>query len=336
MIPRSTAIPKSPSWQRQLARSFTRLPAFLEWLGLDRGELSHRCDDSADFPFRVTRDFASRIHKGDANDPLLLQVLPLQQESIVADGFSLDPVGDAQAAVSQGVLQKYNGRALLISTAACAIHCRYCFRRHFPYQQQHLEKQLSDETLEKLNTPDICEIILSGGDPLTLNDKRLAQLLLQLRQLPHLKRLRMHTRMPVILPSRVTPELVEMLRDFPLPVTTVLHINHPNELDESVASALRELRQSDTHILNQAVLLKGINDSPEILRELCEKGFDMGILPYYVHQLDRVHGSAHFQVSTERALELEEQLRKELPGYLLPKFVTEIAGKYSKIPLGRF
>jgi EF-P beta-lysylation protein EpmB len=336
MIPRSTAIPKSPSWQRQLAQSFTRLSTFLEWLGLDRSELSHLCDDSADFPFRVTRDFASRIHKGDANDPLLLQILPLQQESIVADGFSLDPVGDTHAAVSQGILQKYHGRALLITTAACAIHCRYCFRRHFPYQQQHLEKLLSDETLEKLNTPEISEIILSGGDPLTLNDKLLAQLLLQLTQLPHLKRLRMHTRMPVILPSRVTPELVGMLRDFPLPVTTVLHINHPNELDESVASALRQLHHGSRHILNQAVLLRGINDSPEILRQLCEKGFEMGILPYYVHQLDRVHGSAHFQVSKQRALKLETQLREQLPGYLVPKFVTEIAGKESKMPIGKF
>ena len=336
MIPRSATIPKTPSWQQQMARSFTRLSTLLEWLGLDRDKLSYQCDDSADFPFRVTRDFASRMHKGDAYDPLLLQVLPLQQESVVADGFSLDPVGDMHAAVSQGVLQKYNGRALLITTAACAIHCRYCFRQHFPYQQQHLEQQLCDQTLEKLNAPDITEIILSGGDPLTLNDQRLAQLLSQLEQLPHLKRLRIHTRIPVILPSRVTPELVEMLRNFPLPVTTVLHVNHPNELDKNVATALRQLRHSDTHILNQAVLLKGINDKTEILKELCEKGFDMGILPYYVHQLDRVHGSAQFQVSGKRALELEEQLRKQLPGYLLPRFVTEIAGEDSKMPMGRF
>ncbi|MBG7602848.1 MAG: EF-P beta-lysylation protein EpmB, partial [Gammaproteobacteria bacterium] len=327
MIPRSATIPKTPSWQQQMARSFTRLSTLLEWLDIDGAELPFRCDDSSSFPLRVTLDFASRMRMGDAGDPLLLQVLPQQQESAVVDGYSQDPVGDMNAAVSQGILQKYNGRALLITTAVCAIHCRYCFRRHFPYQQQHLEQQLCDQTLEKLNVPDISEIILSGGDPLTLNDQRLAQLLLQLKQLPYLKRLRIHTRMPVILPSRVTPELVEMLRNFPLPVTTVLHINHPNELDKSVATALHQLRQSDTHILNQAVLLKGINDSSEILKELCEKGFDMGILPYYVHQLDKVHGSAHFQVSRERALELEEQLRKQLPGYLLPKFVTEIEGK---------
>lgn len=334
MIPRSTTIPKTPSWQRQMACSFTRLSALLEWLDLDRDELPYQCEDSADFPLRVTRDFASRMRKGDAYDPLLLQILPLHQESLVAEGFSLDPVGDMNAAVSQGILQKYNGRALLITTAACAIHCRYCFRRHFPYQQQHLEQSLGDQTLEKLNAPDISEIILSGGDPLTLNDLRLAQMLSRLKQLPYLKRLRIHTRMPVILPSRVTPELVEMLRNFPLPVTTVLHINHPNELDESVATALQQLRLSNTHILNQAVLLKGINDSPEILKELCERGFDMGILPYYVHQLDRVHGSAHFQVSAQRALELEKQLREQLPGYLLPKFVTEIAGEESKMPIG--
>lgn len=319
-----------------MARSFTRLSTLLEWLDIDSANLPFRCDDSSSFPLRVTQDFASRMRMGDAGDPLLLQVLPQQQESAVVDGYSQDPVGDMNAAVSQGILQKYNGRALLITTAACAIHCRYCFRRHFPYQQQHLEQQLCDQTLEKLNVPDISEIILSGGDPLTLNDQRLAQLLLQLKQLPYLKRLRIHTRMPVILPSRVTPELLEILRDFPLPVTTVLHINHPNELDKSVATALHQLRHSSTHILNQAVLLKGINDSSEILKELCEKGFDMGILPYYVHQLDKVHGSAHFQVSTECALEIEKQLRKELPGYLVPKFVTEIAGKYSKMPLGMF
>jgi EF-P beta-lysylation protein EpmB len=319
-----------------MARSFTRLSALLEWLDFDSEKLPFQCNDTADFPFRVTRDFASRMHKGDAYDPLLLQVLPLQQESLVADGFSLDPVGDMHAAVSQGILQKYCGRALLITTAACAIHCRYCFRRHFPYQQQHIEQQLSDQILDKLDAPDISEIILSGGDPLTLNDQRLALLLSQLKQLPYLKRLRIHTRMPVILPARVTPELVEMLRNFPLPVTTVLHINHPNELDESVATALQQLRHGNTHILNQAVLLKGINDKTEVLKELCEKGFDMGILPYYVHQLDKVHGSAHFQVCREHTLELEEQLRKQLPGYLLPRFVTEIAGKYSKMPIDRF
>ncbi len=317
-----------------MARSFTRLSALLEWLELDSEKLPFQCNDSASFPLRVTRDFASRMRKGDACDPLLLQVLPQQQETAVIDGYSQDPVGDMNAAVSQGVLQKYHGRALLITTAACAIHCRYCFRRHFPYQQQYLEQQLCDQTLENLDTPDISEIILSGGDPLTLNDQRLTQLLSQLKQLPHLQRLRIHTRMPVILPSRVTPELVELLRSFPLPVTTVLHINHPNELDASVATALQKLRQSGAQLLNQAVLLKGVNDSLEILRELCEKGFEMGILPYYVHQLDKVHGSAHFQVSAQRALELGEQLRKQLPGYLLPKFVTEIAGEESKMEIG--
>ena len=319
-----------------MASGFTRVSTLLEWLGLDRDELPYQCDDSTDFPFRVTLDFASRMRKGDACDPLLLQILPLQQESAAADGFSLDPVGDSNAAVSRGVLQKYAGRALLITTPACAIHCRYCFRRHFPYRQQHLDQQLSDQTLEKLNAPDISEIILSGGDPLTLNDRRLAQLLSQLKQLPHLKRLRIHTRMPVILPSRVTPELLEMLRNFPLPVTTVLHINHPNELDESVDAALHQLQHSNTQLLNQAVLLKGINDSTKVLKRLCEKGFHMGILPYYVHQLDKVHGSAHFQVCREDALEIQEQLRKQLPGYLVPKFVTEIAGENSKVPIGRF
>ena len=316
-----------------MALSFTRISTLLEWLDLDRVELPYQCDHSTDFPVRVTRDFASRMRKGDACDPLLLQVLPLQQELASAAGISLDPVGDIDAAVCRGVLQKYAGRALLITTPACAIHCRYCFRRHFPYQQQHLEQQLSDQTMRNLDPPDVTEIILSGGDPLMLSDGRLAKLLTRLRQLPNLKRLRMHTRMPVILPSRVTPELLEMLWDFPLPVTTVLHINHPNELDEHVNRVLQQLRLSNTQLLNQAVLLKGINDSTDVLKRLCEKGFHMGILPYYVHQLDKVQGSAHFRVSRRPALELEEQLRKQLPGYLTPKFVTEIAGKESKMPL---
>ncbi|MEN8214382.1 MAG: EF-P beta-lysylation protein EpmB [Pseudomonadota bacterium] len=333
MIPRSTAILKTPSWQQLLANSFTRVSALLEWLGIEPSECNLPSDEVQDFPLRVTREFASRMHKGDADDPLLLQVLPQQREMQAAAGYGLDPVGDLSAAVAPGMLRKYRGRALLITTPACAIHCRYCFRRHFPYQQQRLEQQLSAQTLASLDAPDISEIILSGGDPLMLGDRRLSQLLNQLQQLPHLKRLRIHTRMPVILPARVTPELVEMLAHFPLPVSMVLHVNHPNELDKSVDTALQQLRQSNTQLLNQAVLLKGINDSTAVLMRLCEKGFDSGILPYYVHQLDRVDGGAHFRVATQRARELQEQLRRELPGYLVPRFVTEIAGECSKTPL---
>jgi EF-P beta-lysylation protein EpmB len=334
MIPRSTPFPKSPSWRQQLGSAFTSVEALLKWLDLDPARLPYSCSHTSDFPFRVTRDFAARMHKGDAFDPLLLQVLPLQQESLAATGFVCDPVGDAQAAVTPGMLHKYHGRALLITTAACAIHCRYCFRRHFPYQQ-HLQQPISAETLEKLAADRVSEVILSGGDPLALSDQRLGVLFSQLWQLPDLKRLRVHTRMPVVLPSRVTPQLVELLRQSPLPVATVLHVNHPNELDDSVAAALRLLRQGASHLLNQAVLLRGINDSVETLAALCESGYETGILPYYVHLLDKVAGSAHFAVSRRRAVALEAELRNRLPGYLVPRFVTEIPGAKAKLPLAK-
>ena len=332
MIPRSTPFPKSPSWRQQLGGAFTSVEALLKWLHLDPARLPYSCNDTPDFPFRVTREFAARMHKGDAFDPLLLQVLPLQQESLAAAGFVCDPVGDAQAAVTPGVLHKYHGRALLITTAACAIHCRYCFRRHFPYRQ-HLQQPISAETLEMLASHQVSEVILSGGDPLALSDQRLKLLFAQLWQLPDLERLRVHTRMPVVLPSRVTPELLGLLRQSPLPVATVLHVNHPNELDDSVAAALRLLRQGGAHLLNQAVLLKGINDSAETLAALCERGYEAGILPYYVHLLDKVAGSAHFAVSRRRAVELETELRNRLPGYLVPRFVTEIPAEKAKLPL---
>lgn len=334
MIPRSTPFPKSPTWRQQLGSAFTSVVALLKWLDLDPARLPYSCNDTSDFPFRVTRDFAARMRKGDARDPLLLQVLPLQRESLASPGFVCDPVGEAQATVTAGMLHKYHGRALLITTAACAIHCRYCFRRHFPYRE-HLQQPVSAEILEKLASHRISEVILSGGDPLALSDQRLKLLFSQLWQLPNLKRLRVHTRMPVVLPSRVTPELVELLRQSPVPVATVLHINHPNELDDSVAASLQLLREGASTLLNQAVLLKGINDSAETLAALCERGYDMGILPYYVHLLDKVAGSAHFAVSGNSAIVLATELRKRLPGYLVPRFVTEIPGESAKLPLVR-
>ncbi|MEJ2315519.1 MAG: EF-P beta-lysylation protein EpmB [Gammaproteobacteria bacterium] len=326
-------MPKIPHWQKQMATGFNRVADLLAWLEIEPASLENQIDPASYFPMKVPCAFAARMRKGDPHDPLLRQVLPLHVEKETVPGFISDPVGDLSASDGQGVIQKYHGRALLVTTGACAIHCRYCFRRHFPYQSHHIERILSPESIETLGHANIEEIILSGGDPLALSDSRLRVLIDSLGKLENLRRLRIHTRLPVVIPDRVTQRLIDMLVGFRHPVTVVLHINHPNEIDQQTEQACRRLLNSGIHLLNQAVLLKGVNDDAGVLEELCVKGFEAGILPYYVHQLDRVSGSAHFQVSSADALQLEEVLRNTLPGYLLPRFVTEIPGRKSKIPL---
>ncbi|MEJ2307737.1 MAG: EF-P beta-lysylation protein EpmB [Gammaproteobacteria bacterium] len=316
-----------------MATGFADAGELLEWLGTAASDIPGGVDPDSEFPFKVPLSFAGRIRRGDPNDPLLLQVLPTGSERQHAEGFVADPVGDLGAVNTRGVLHKYHGRVLLIVTGACGIHCRYCFRRHFPYREQRLERVLSDDTLAQLDSKEIQEIILSGGDPLTLSDGRFAELLEQLQGLEHLRRLRIHTRMPTVLPERVTPELAASLAGFRLPVTLVLHVNHPNEYSPETDAACRLLRRAGVQLLNQAVLLKGVNDDVATLEALCTRGFDAGVLPYYIHQLDRVAGSAHFYTPPAAARWLEERLRDRLPGYLMPRFVIEIAGKASKIPV---
>ncbi|MDX1344295.1 MAG: EF-P beta-lysylation protein EpmB [Sedimenticolaceae bacterium] len=335
MITRTLEMPKIPDWQGQMATGFTRVADLLAWLEIEPASLEKPVDSESDFPMKVPRAYAARMRKGDPEDPLLRQVLPLHAENEAVPGFISDPVGDLAACRGQGVIRKYHGRALLMTTGACAIHCRYCFRRHFPYQSHHIERILSRESIETLNDAGIEEIILSGGDPLALGDDRLQLLLDSLGKLENLRRLRIHTRLPIVIPDRVTQRLVDMLAGFPVPVTVVLHINHPNEIDPQTQEVCRRLFSSGIHLLNQAVLLKGVNDATGILEELCIKGFEAGILPYYVHQLDKVSGSAHFLVSSIDALRIQEELRNTLPGYLLPRFVAEMPGKESKIPLGQ-
>lgn len=333
MITRTMEMPKIPDWQKQMATGFSRVRDLLAWLELDPATLDNPPDTDSTFPLKVPHAYAMRMRKGDPNDPLLRQVLPLQIENEAVPGFVSDPVGDLAATGDHGIIRKYHGRALFVTTGACAIHCRYCFRRHFPYPDHHTDRTLSRECLDKLEDGTVEEIILSGGDPLALSDMRLKMLIDSIGKLENLRRLRIHTRLPVVIPDRVTQALVDMLAEFRTPVTIVLHINHPDELDLHTKTACRRLQNNGIHLLNQAVLLRDINDDAILLERLCVEGFEAGILPYYVHQLDRVSGSAHFMVSRARALQLEEELRTRLPGYLFPRFVFESPGEKSKLPL---
>ena len=327
--PRST-----PRWQ-QLWRDAVRDPAqLLGLLGLE--ELAARISPvaTAQFPLRVPRGFVARMRHGDANDPLLRQVLPLDDEERIVPGFTLDAVGDSAARAGAGVIRKYRGRALLVATGSCAINCRYCFRRHFPYADETAARGQWTEALAIIAADaSIDEIILSGGDPLSLADGKLAELTDALKRIPHIRRLRIHTRLPVVLPERVDDGLVAWLRDLPWPVTVVVHANHANEFDDDVDAALARLRDAGCLLLNQAVLLKGVNDSVDALADLCERGHRAGVLPYYLHQLDRVSGAAHFEIGDSQALVLHRDLAARLSGYLVPKLVREVAGDPGKRPL---
>lgn len=303
-------------------------------LGLDAQAQQISEAAARQFPLRVPRGFIARMRHGDPADPLLRQVLPVLDEDRVVPGFELDAVGDGAARRGGGVIHKYNGRALLIATGSCAINCRYCFRRHYPYAQDTAAASGWRGAVELLRQDrTIHEVILSGGDPLSLADHKLAELSEALRTIPHIRRLRIHSRLPIVLPERVDAGLLHWLRDLPWPVVVVVHANHANEFDADVDAAMAALRGVGVTLLNQAVLLRGVNDSVEALAELSLRGFDAGVLPYYLHQLDRVAGAAHFEVDDARALALHAALAVRLPGYLAPRLVREIAGQPGKTPL---
>lgn len=323
-----------PCWQSALRQAVRDPAELLGLLELDPALLPAARAAAERFPLRVPRGFVARMRKGDPDDPLLRQVLPLGAELRETPGFGADPVGDLAAGRGPGLLQKYRGRALLVTTGACAVHCRYCFRRHFPYADENPRRGGWDAALETLRgDTDIEEIILSGGDPLSLSDERLAELVHALEEIPHLQRLRIHTRQPVVLPERVDRPLLDWLRATRLRKVVVIHANHPAELDEAVAGALAELAGAGCHLLNQAVLLAGVNDRAETLEALSQRLFASGVLPYYLHLLDRVAGAAHFDVPESRALELIAALRGRLPGYLVPRLARETAGEPSKTVL---
>jgi EF-P beta-lysylation protein EpmB len=328
MIPRSIA-----PWQAELARALSRPEDLLRRLELPAAAVQAASDPS--FAQRVPLSYVARMRPGDPSDPLLRQVLPVAEETLDAAGYLHDPVGDLDAMAVPGVLRKYRGRALLVVTGACPVHCRYCFRRHFPYGDAHAGREDWALALDHIaGDGSVREVILSGGDPLTLSDERLADLVDRLSAIAHLQRLRIHTRMPVVLPARVDERLLGWLGATRLRTVVVIHANHPNELDEAVARALSRLAASGASLLNQSVLLRGVNDDAGVLASLNERLFEVGVLPYYLHQLDRVRGAAHFEVSDARARALVAELRARLPGYLVPRLVREEPGVPFKLPLG--
>lgn len=332
--PQPDAPPPPVRWQ-QLWRDAIRDPAeLLALLGLPglAGRVSARA--TAQFALRVPRGFAARMRPGDAEDPLLRQVLPLDDEDRVVRGFDLDAVGDLAARGGAGILHKYEGRALLVATGSCAIHCRYCFRRHFPYGEENAAAGQWRDSLDYLAAdPSITEVLLSGGDPLSLATPKLAEFTNALARLPQVRRLRLHTRLPVVLPERVDAELLAWMSRLPQKVVVVIHANHANEVDASVARAVAGLREAGATVLNQAVLLRGVNDSVPALADLSERLFEAGVMPYYLHLLDRVAGSAHFEVPADEARRLHEALSARLPGYLVPRLVREVAGAPAKLPV---
>jgi EF-P beta-lysylation protein EpmB len=322
-----------PDWRQLWRESITDAGELLERLGL--GQLAATLPaDHAGFALRVPRGFVARMGPGNPADPLLLQVLPQLAECAEVEGFVADAVGDLASRAAHGVLHKYEGRALLIASGSCAIHCRYCFRRHFPYGDEIAAAGQWRAALAHVGTDtSIRELILSGGDPLALTTAKLEELTAGLAGMPHVVRLRIHTRLPVVLPERVDDALVAWLSALPLQKVVVLHANHANEFDDSVDAACARLRATGATLLNQSVLLAGVNDTVEALNALSERAFAAGVLPYYLHQLDRVRGVAHFEVPDARALALVEAMRASLPGYLVPRLVRELPGDLSKRPV---
>jgi len=328
---------RAQHWQAELARGFRDPAQLLAALGLTSRDCGLVPGAATAFPLRVPRGFVARMRRGDPRDPLLLQVLPAPAEDLPAPGFVSDPVGDLASARTPGLLQKYSGRALLITTGACAVHCRYCFRREYPYGEQsaaagHLEAAIRAVA----GDPSLEEIILSGGDPLVLAEDRLESVMKALDELPHVRRIRLHTRVPVVLPERVDARLLGFLGDLATRVVVVVHANHAREIDPPVKAALRALGAATGPVLNQSVLLRGVNDSAGAIKDLSRALFDAGVMPYYLHQMDPVSGAAHFVVDDATALQLIAAAARELPGYLVPKLVRETAGEPSKTLLGTF
>ncbi len=330
MIPASPFSPQ-PDWRIAWRDALTEPGALLERLGL--GHLADTLLPARDtgFPMRVPESYVQRMRHGDPDDPLLRQVLPLGSELVDQAGFVADAVGDLAASRAPGVIHKYHGRVLLIATGACAVNCRYCFRRHFPYAEELAARERWRPALDYIAAdPTISEVILSGGDPLALTTARLGELTEGLARIAHVRHLRVHSRLPIVLPERVDAGLLSWIRALPWPVAVVVHANHGNEIDAQVADALLALRHAGATVLNQAVLLAGINDDVETLATLSERLYRAGVLPYYLHLLDRVRGVGHFEVGPETARALHAELLARLPGYLVPRLVQEIAGARSK------
>ncbi len=331
------ATPRAPAtpWKKALADAVRDPDELVDLLGLPESFREAARRASRHFPVAVPRDFVRRMRRGDLQDPLLRQVLPIDAEDAEVEGFVADPVGDGRATLLPGLIQKYEGRALLILSGSCAVNCRYCFRREFPYEETPRGLEAWKPAIEHIaGDPGISEVILSGGDPLVLSDPRLERLAIALAEVPHLKRLRVHTRLPIVIPERVTDELIAWLRGTRLTPIFVVHSNHAAELDSNCGKALERLVDAGVPVLNQAVLLRGVNDDAETLARLSERLLELRVLPYSLNQLDQVRGSAHFHVSEARGLEILSELRRRLPGYAVPRYVRETPGAPSKVAIG--
>jgi len=321
------------TWQKELANVVTDPKVLLEMLKISPNDYQEHFKARKLFPVRVPRPFIERMKIGDINDPLLMQVMPLQQEFLVTEGFKEDPLEEHDT-VAEGLLHKYKHRVLMIVKAGCAINCRYCFRRHFPYADNSPNKKRWQQALTYIaKHKEISEVIFSGGDPLMASDEHLTWLIKQIEGIAHIKRLRLHTRLPVVIPERISKGLVEILSACRLKTTMVVHINHPNEINQTLDNALEPLRKARIPLFNQSVLLKGINDDANVLAQLSEDLFDIGIQPYYLHMFDPVQGAAHFNVVESEAINIVNQTMAILPGFLMPKLVREIAGQTNKTPI---
>lgn len=338
-VPRHARVcaPPTGGWRRILADGVGSVAELLARLELTPAEVGWGSDSQAaarQFPLRVPKGFVARMKPGDPRDPLLLQVLPVAAETAEVPGFVADPLAERSTSPAAGLLHKYRGRVLVVATGACAVHCRYCFRRHFPYGEHALTREARERVVAAVAAdPTVTEVILSGGDPLTLTDDKLGALAEELAAIPHVTRLRVHSRLPVVLPERVDDGLLTWLTGTRLAPVMVLHANHPAEIDGNVAAAAGRLRAAGVHLLNQAVLLAGVNDAAETLVELSERLFEAGVLPYYLHLLDPVAGAAHFDVPEARGRQLLRQVASRLPGYLVPRLVREVPAAPAKVPV---
>ena len=334
--PTATSTPPRGSWREQLRAAVRDPDALVDRLALpdDLRAAARRAAET--FGLVAPEAFVDRMRRGDPADPLLAQVLPVADElAAPPDGFVSDPCGDGQAVRAPGLLQKYGGRALLIVAGVCAVACRYCFRREFPYQDSPAGLAQWQPALDELRgNPEVEEVLLSGGDPLMRPDRWLQELVEHLEAIPHLRRLRIHTRLPIVIPDRVDDALLGWLRATRLAPTVVVHSNHPNELDDACSEALLRLVKSGVPVLNQTVLLKGVNDDADTLTELSRRLLDARVMPYYLHQLDPVRGAQHWEVPVARGLELVAELRRRLPGFGVPRYVREVVGAAHKVELG--
>lgn len=335
-------------WKTILAQAIRNPGELCRLLELPETWAEQMVQAARGFPLLVPRSVLPRIQKGNPHDPVLRQFLPTEAELQPASGFSKDPLEEQTASPSPGILAKYSGRILILTHPACPVHCRYCFRRHFPYAEVLRDKNRPEPSVDEpggalrlvprvvdylRSHPDVREVIFSGGDPLLLDDQAIEQWMKSLGAISTVRRVRYHTRMPVVIPQRVTKDFVNILKTSHLACVIVLHVNHPREIDSGVTEAIGRLRESRAILLVQSVLLAGINDSAEILAELYESIGSLGVLPYYLHQLDKVSGAHHFEVPEERGREIMEQLRRILPGYLVPRYVREVPRAPSKVPL---